>query len=42
MRAWLVAIMVVLGAPSASSAEIRVMTAGSLKEVFTAIFADYA
>jgi molybdate transport system substrate-binding protein len=39
---WLVAIMVALVAPSASAADIRVMAAGSLKEVFTAVFADYA
>jgi hypothetical protein len=42
MRGWLVAITVALSAPSASAAEIRVMAAGSLKDVFTAIFADYA
>ena len=42
MRAWLVAFMVVMSASSASSAEIRVMAAGSLKDAFTAIFADYA
>jgi molybdate transport system substrate-binding protein len=42
MRAWLVAIMVALAAPSASAAEIRVMAAGSLKDAFTAIFADYS
>jgi ABC-type molybdate transport system substrate-binding protein len=41
MRAWLVAIMVALAAPSVSAAEIRVMAAGSLKDAFTAIFADY-
>jgi molybdate transport system substrate-binding protein len=41
MRAWLVAIVVALAAPSASAADIRVMAAGSLKDVFTAIFADY-
>jgi len=33
--------MVALVAPSASAADIRVMAAGSLKEVFTAVFADY-
>jgi molybdate transport system substrate-binding protein len=38
---WLVAIILALAAPSASAAEIRVMAAGSLKEVFTAVFADY-
>ncbi len=41
MRAWLMAIMVALAASSASAAEIRVMAAGSLKDAFTAIFADY-
>jgi ABC-type molybdate transport system substrate-binding protein len=41
MRQCLVAIMVVL-ASAASAAEIRVVAAGSLKEPFTAIFADYA
>ena len=42
MRAFLVAFMMALTAASASAAEIRVMAAGSLKDVFTAIFADYA
>ncbi len=41
MRAWLVAIMIALSAPSASAADIRVMAAGSLTDAFTAIFADY-
>jgi ABC-type molybdate transport system substrate-binding protein len=41
MRAWLVAIMVGLASSSASAADIRVMAAGSLKDAFTAIFADY-
>src|SRR5580698_10495965 len=41
MRAWLVAFMVVVSASSASASEIRVMAAGSLKDAFTAIFADY-
>jgi ABC-type molybdate transport system substrate-binding protein len=40
MRYLLVAIMIGL-ASSASAAEIRVMAAGSLKDAFTAIFADY-
>jgi molybdate transport system substrate-binding protein len=40
MRAWLVAMMIGL-ASSASAADIRVMAAGSLKDAFTAIFADY-
>jgi molybdate transport system substrate-binding protein len=42
MRLWLVAIMIVLGASSAFASEIRVVAAGSLKDPFTAIFADYA
>jgi molybdate transport system substrate-binding protein len=42
MRGWLVVIVVALAAPSASAADIRVMAAGSLKDVFTAVFADYA
>jgi molybdate transport system substrate-binding protein len=40
MRALLVALLITLSS-SASSAEIRVMAAGSLKDAFTAIFADY-
>jgi molybdate transport system substrate-binding protein len=40
MRAWLVAMMIGL-ASSAAAADIRVMSAGSLKDAFTAIFADY-
>jgi molybdenum ABC transporter molybdate-binding protein len=40
MRTLLVAIMIGL-ASSASAAEIRVMAAGSLKDAFSAIFADY-
>jgi ABC-type molybdate transport system substrate-binding protein len=40
MRFLLVAIMIGL-ASSASAAEIRVMAAGSLKDAFTAVFADY-
>ena len=40
MRALLVALSVALSS-SASSAEIRVMAAGSLKDAFTAVFADY-
>jgi molybdate transport system substrate-binding protein len=42
MRALLVAIMIAMAASSASSAEIRVMAAGSLKDAFTAIFAEYS
>jgi ABC-type molybdate transport system substrate-binding protein len=41
MRACLVAVMIALASSSASAAEIRVMAAGSLKDAFTAIFADY-
>ena len=41
MRVWLVAIMMTLTAASASSADIRVKAAGSLKDAFTAVFADY-
>jgi molybdate transport system substrate-binding protein len=40
MRALLVALLVALSS-SASSAEIRVMAAGSLKDAFSAVFADY-
>jgi molybdenum ABC transporter molybdate-binding protein len=42
MRIWLVAIMIALVSSSATASEIRVMAAGSLKDAFTAIFADYA
>jgi molybdate transport system substrate-binding protein len=42
MRVWLVAWMIALVSSSASASEIRVMAAGSLKDAFTAIFADYA
>src|ERR1700694_677101 len=41
MRARLIAIMVALASSSASSSEIRVMAAGSLRDVFAAVFADY-
>jgi molybdate transport system substrate-binding protein len=41
MRKWLVAFMVAFSASSASAADIRVMAAGSLKDPFIAIFADY-
>ena len=41
MRAWLVAFMIV-ATSSASAADIKVMAAGSLKDPFTAIFADFA
>jgi molybdate transport system substrate-binding protein len=41
MRAWLLAFIVALGWSSASATEIRVMAAGSLKDAFTAVFADY-
>ena len=42
MRAWLVALMMALASSSASAAEIRVMAAGSLKDAFTSIFADFS
>ena len=42
MRKWLIAIMVALASSSASASEIRVMAAGSLRDVFAAVFADYA
>ena len=42
MRIWLAAIMMALVSSSASAADIQVMAAGSLKDAFTAIFADYA
>ena len=42
MRGWLLAVIVALVCTSAQAAEIRVMAAGSLKDAFTAIFADYA
>jgi molybdate transport system substrate-binding protein len=41
MRRWLIAIMVALASSSASASEIRVMAAGSLRDVFAAVFADY-
>ena len=41
MRIWLAAIMMTLTAGSASAADIQVKAAGSLKDAFTAIFADY-
>ena len=40
MRAWLIAVLIGLSSP-ASSADIRVMAAGSLKDAFTAVFVDY-
>src|ERR1700680_533405 len=40
MRGWLVALLVALSS-SAPAADIRVMSAGSLKDAFTAVFADY-
>src|ERR1700682_5104520 len=42
MRVLLVAIMIAMATSSAAAAEIRVMAAGSLKDAFTAIFADYS
>jgi molybdate transport system substrate-binding protein len=41
MRSLLVASMMALAASSASAAELKVLAAGSLKDAFTAIFADY-
>jgi molybdate transport system substrate-binding protein len=41
MRAWLVALMMAV-TTSASAADIRVMAAGSLKDAFTAVFADFS
>ena len=41
MRKWSIAIILALAASSASAAEIRVMAAGSLRDVFAAVFADY-
>src|SRR5277367_2273254 len=40
MRALLTIILIALASP-ASAADIKVMSAGSLKDAFTAIFADY-
>src|ERR1700754_5112274 len=40
MRAWLVAFMIA-ATSSVSAADIKVMAAGSLKDAFTAIFADF-
>ncbi len=44
MRTWLAALMIALTplAASASASDIRVLAAGSLKEAFSGIFADYA
>jgi len=42
MRTWLVVLMMALASSSASAADIRVMAAGSLKDAFTAIFADFS
>jgi molybdate transport system substrate-binding protein len=41
MRFLLVASMMALAASSVSAAELKVLAAGSLKDAFTAIFADY-
>jgi molybdate transport system substrate-binding protein len=41
MRIMLAALMMALTSHSASASELRVMAAGSLKDAFTAIFADY-
>ena len=42
MRIWLVALMMALATSSASASDLRVLAAGSLKDAFTAIFADYS
>jgi ABC-type molybdate transport system substrate-binding protein len=42
MRIWLVVLMMALASSSASATDIRVMAAGSLKDAFTAIFADFS
>ena len=41
MRAWLARTLGRVVSSSASAADIRVMAAGSLKDAFTAVFADY-
>ncbi len=41
MRIFLVAVMMALSASSASPADISVKAAGSLKDAFSAVFADY-
>jgi molybdate transport system substrate-binding protein len=41
MRAWLIAVLVAIVSP-AGAADIKVMAAGSLKDPFTAIFADFS
>ena len=41
MRTLLLALTIALGASSASASDLRIMAAGSLKDAFTAIFADY-
>jgi molybdate transport system substrate-binding protein len=40
MRAWLIAFMIALTS-SATAEDIKVMAAGSLRDPFTAIFADF-
>jgi molybdate transport system substrate-binding protein len=42
MRAWLVALMMALASSGASASEIKVVSAGSLKDAFAAAFADYS
>jgi ABC-type molybdate transport system substrate-binding protein len=42
MRSWLVAFTLAFAVSSASAADLRVMAGGSLRDPFTAIFADYA
>jgi molybdate transport system substrate-binding protein len=43
MRSWLAALLMALAScSSASATELRVLAAGSLRDVFTAIYADYS
>src|ERR1700753_2958506 len=42
MRTWLAALMMALATHTASAGDIRVFAAGSLKDAFTAVFADYS
>jgi molybdate transport system substrate-binding protein len=42
MRTWLAALMMALASHPASAADIQVMAAGSLKDAFTAISADFS
>jgi molybdate transport system substrate-binding protein len=42
MRSWLVALTMALVSSAAPASELKVMAAGSLKDAFTAIFADFS